>query len=82
MTAMPTTSNENLSRPIETLHNMGVCICFAVYSRSIHFFAWIFILFKNIYLFVFLCIRKSCIKVTYKPEEEGKQSESERKWAL
>lgn len=77
--ATPITLNENQSQPIKTLQNMGVRIRSVVFNRSISFFALIFILFENIYCFVFLCIRKSSIKVTYKPEEEQKQSKSAEK---
>jgi len=48
-------------------------------SEEVYFFSFFFafiILFENIYLF-FSVFEKSIIKVTYKPEREGrKQSES------
>lgn len=77
MTAKPTTLQ---TRAGQTKYSKTwTCANALLLNRSVNFFAWIFILFENIYLFVFLCIRKSSIKVTYKPEEERKQSESAEK---
>lgn len=73
-----TLSNDKQSHPIRLLKRG--CACALLFWRGLFFlflsfFAFI-ILFENIYLF-FSVFEKSIIKVTYKPEREGrKQSES------